>query len=469
MRSHLVWVLALASGCVLSWPDPATLGDASEGKDAELGSDRAMMNLDAATPDAGFAMDSETGVGVDTIPDAEIDAGTFIDTGMMEMDSGPMTIDAGEPTDSGVHPDAACDWPSCDPPIQIDLGDAHACALRGSGRVVCWGSNTYGQTGTATGSSASPNRPTSIPNLDSVMNISAGHQHTCAVRRGGTVVCFGRNNHGQLGIGTTTSSSGVVEVAGINDAVEVSVGEFHSCALTASDNVWCWGKGDLGALGDGNGITSSVPVLATGTTATNFDQISAGEHHTCAKINDGTVMCWGENDDNQVAVSAKVIELLPVQTASLTDVDQLSAGNTHTCAQKNNGEVLCWGANGGGRLGNGSTDPSAYPVAVSNLSNAQAISAGSRHTCAIRQTGEALCWGVNASGQLGDGTTQSSTVPVSVVGINDAVEVSTAYEFTCVRRQTGEVLCWGNNLFGQLGQGTAGMTPSLVPVAVPSP
>ena len=144
----------------------------------------------------------------------------------------------------------------------------------------------------------------------------------------------------------------------------------------------------------------------------------------------------------------------------------IAAGGNHTCARLTDYTVKCWGYNGGGQLGDGSQANRSTPVAVSGLTNAAALAAGGGHTCAVISPavtyGTVKCWGQRGwggtgTGQLGDGitTNTSSSTPVDVSGISTADTLTAGSAHTCARLTSGSVKCWGDDSQGQLGDGRA--------------
>jgi len=373
-----------------------------------------------------------------------------------------------------------------------------AAAVAGSTvRVVATASNSYG-------SASATSAPMTVGTT--VMAISAGDHHTCALSSRGTVKCWGYNYGGELGNGSElylakTGSSTPVQVKAVSgrgalsSVTQISAGGDDTCALLAGGTVNCWGYNTKGQLGDGATTNSSIPVQvkdAAGTgLLTNVTQISVGRLHACALLRDQTVECWGANYYGQLGNGATTQRAIPVQvkdeagTGRLSNVTQISAGGFHTCALLGDHTVECWGDNHLGQLGNGTTVGSSMPLQVKDaagtgtLSNVTQISAAGHeagfHTCALLSDRTVECWGFNAEGQLGNGvqlylaTTDNST-PVQVNNatgtgaLSNVTQISPGGSHTCALLSDNTVECWGYDLSGQLGNGTA--TGSSTPVQV---
>jgi len=304
-------------------------------------------------------------------------------------------------------------------------------------------------------------------NLSAQASITTGRNHTCALLSTGAAICWGSNLNGQLGDGTTANRLTPTEVIGLSsDVTAISGGREHTCALLATGAVTCWGWNEYGQLGDGTTANRLTPIAVTGLDS-DVTAITGGTRHTCALLATGAVTCWGDNTDGQLGDGTTANRLTPTAVTGLdSDVTAITAGHNHTCALLATDAVHCWGYNGYGQLGDGTTANRLTPTAVTGLdSGVTAISASRFHTCALLATGALTCWGWNGYGQLGDGTTANRLTPTAVTGLSSDVTAITAETFhTCALLATGAVRCWGYNGYGQLGDNSTAnrATPTAV-------
>ena len=229
---------------------------------------------------------------------------------------------------------------------------------------------------------------------------------------GSTATTFTTGLGDNLHIGTIEVTTGLpVPVP----TTAIATGGNHTCAVAATGTVSCWGRNDDGQLGNGTTTDATTPVAVTG--ITDATAVAAGARHTCALAATGTVSCWGRNDYGQLGNGTTTSATTPVAVAGITNAVAVAAGGYHTCALAATGTVSCWGGNGYGQIGNGTTNSATTPVAVAGITDATAIAVGAIHTCALADTGTVSCWGSNISGQLGNGTTTRANTPVAVAGL----------------------------------------------------
>jgi alpha-tubulin suppressor-like RCC1 family protein len=366
----------------------------------------------------------------------------------------------------------------------ISAGYLHACALE-NGKAYCWGFNDSGDLGD--GSTTSSSVPVAVDTSGALAGktltqISAGGEQTCALDSTGAAYCWGFNFSGELGDGSTASSSVPVAVdtsgalAG-KTLTQISAGDEFACAVDSAGAGYCWGFGGDGELGDNQGDSSSVPVAVdtSGALAGNtLTQISAGGGFACAVDSAGAAYCWGFNDDGELGGGAGGgfgSTPVPVDTSGALagkTLTQISTGANQTCALDSAGAAYCWGYNRDGELGDGSTIGSSTPVAV-DTSGALAgktltdVRTGIDQSCAVDSDGVAYCWGGDGYGELGDASTTDSDIPVAVdtSGVltgKTLTHVSTGGFVTCALDGAGAVYCWGDDNSGDLGDGSTAMS-----------
>jgi alpha-tubulin suppressor-like RCC1 family protein len=297
----------------------------------------------------------------------------------------------------------------------ITGGALHTCALSSAGTVSCWGWNSSGQLGI--GSTTDHLTPTAVIGLTDVIALkSNGSSTTCALKSNGTVSCWGSNVYGAIGDGAVSSNNRTLpsNVPNLSEVISLAKGVLHTCALQDDGAMKCWGRNDAGQLGDGTTANRSLatPVLGI----TDAVSASAGFAHTCVLRANGTVSCWGSNEYGQLGNGSLTDQLTPTAVPGLTGVVAIELGSFHSCALKADATVVCWGDNGSGQLADGTTINRSTPTVVSGLASVAALTAGSGHTCALKTNGTMFCWGGNANGGLGDSSLISKTTVTPVVG-----------------------------------------------------
>ena len=343
---------------------------------------------------------------------------------------------------------------------RLSAGDSHVCAILDDGTVHCWGRNDSGQLGD--GTTVNRSSPVPVSNLSTAVSIAAGQNHTCALLSSGVVRCWGDNSSGQLGNGTLTSSTTPVAVSGLVNVVSIAVGLNHSCAVVVDGIVHCWGDNQIFQSG---GFSARYLVPSQVQTVSGAIQVVAGSFHTCALLVNGTAMCWGENGFGELGTGDTRQPTGPVLTLPLAPFPEegalaLEAHLRFTCAHTSAGLLMCWGNNGHGQLGiNLSISNFPFPTVINTPHDVAAFSTGTSHACAILLNGRVTCWGSDNAGQLGDGGSVDNAAPgPAVPGVDSALEITGGGGFTCALVAGGAIHCWGANNFGQHGNGTT--TPS---------
>jgi alpha-tubulin suppressor-like RCC1 family protein len=372
----------------------------------------------------------------------------------------------------------------------ISSGYHHTCVLLDNTYVRCWGYNVQGQLGygntTHIGDNEHPYTAGNVNLVGNAVQVVTGGYHTCALLDSGFVRCWGLNNHGQLGYGTTdnvgdgepVSSYGYVNLGG--RATKLAAGTHHTCAVLTTGKVRCWGYNGHGQLGYGHtntiGDTEAVWTASDVGVGALAKDVVAGGYHTCALLTTGKVRCWGYNGHGELGYgnTTQIGDNEFPSTVGEVDVGglvkQLSAGHFHTCALLETGTVRCWGYNGYGQLGYGNNftvGDNETPASVGDVNTGgtvlQIVASktyddrwGAAHTCALLSTGGVKCWGHNYEGQLGYGHTTGLSQPSAStveLGGASAYALSAGGHHTCALLNTGKARCWGYNAHGQLGYG----------------
>jgi hypothetical protein len=359
---------------------------------------------------------------------------------------------------------AGCTPPAgSDPVVDVAVGQNHSCAVRRSGIVLCWGRGSSGELGNGTNTNSTT--PVTVSNLSDATKIASYGDFTCVIHKSsGTVSCWGFNSDGQLGDGNKTDSNVPVPVTGLTNAVAIAAGDDHACALISGGAIECWGYNGWGQLGNGTTLDSLTPVAVTGPPV--WTAVAAGGNDTCAIDTSAHASCWGEDSVGELGNGLDIVSPYYLSGPSyyvttalagppLAPVSSISVGNDHGCAVVAN-QGYCWGAQDEGQLGNGviSGASSTAAVQVSGFNKAGVISSAFGFSCSTLAFGGVNCWGSNNSGDLGDGTTMDSTTPVVATGLTSMSKVSVSGDHACALRSDGSVSCWGSNAWGGVGNGT---------------
>jgi len=298
------------------------------------------------------------------------------------------------------------------------------------------------------------------------LTVSAGGDHTCAVKTDGAAYCWGSNRNGQLGsqrsdtlCGGKGSQFACVPVpAPVQTSVRfrsISAGATHTCGIADTGDAYCWGSNNSAELSD---LSRGGPALVRVQSSLGWTQISAGYSHSCAVRSDGALFCWGSNDRGQVGNGSASGAASITRVQIPNPVASVSAGQQRTCARAAAGAVYCWGAVWLKREGGLEyTRTQATPQLVPDSPAMTHLSVGSLTTCGTDASGFAYCWEANPRGEMGTGNSEGSTTPQRVDSNLEFLQITAGLLQTCGVAANGTGYCWGDDTFGQLG-----VSPSLL-------
>ena len=379
----------------------------------------------------------------------------------------------------------------------VDTNYQHSCGIQQGGELFCWGWNDQGQLGD--GTTTRRLTPTAVRyDGDSLLvkQVSTGQYNTCIVTEANRVMCWGDGSQGQNGIGSYNNDNTIFDqkrpkevlLSWDVNATTVTTGVNFACALIDDGSVRCWGKNNYGQLGMGStspaysGLPQEVQ-LPAGRFALSIDAVS---DHACAVLDDGSMYCWGYHRYGNMGTglslsssSSYISTPIPVDLPAGKRVSLMAVGNEHSCAVMTDDSLWCWGRNYYGEVGNGNiaTQSSEYvlspvEVDVQYYAPIVALSAGYGSTCSLHDDGMMNCWGRNDDGQVGDGLSSDKSTPTTIQleGGAEATWISSGYRSTCATANDGSAQCWGNNGYGRLGDGTTEQrsSPGRVDIDLPT-
>jgi hypothetical protein len=318
-----------------------------------------------------------------------------------------------------------------------------SCGLLSDGRAFCWGDNQAGQLGD--GTTTSRTLPTPVAGGLRFRQIAPGMDHTCGITNDGLAYCWGPNPAGELGDGTFQGHAAPALVPMPAPLAGIDAGADFTCALTVAGRPYCWGNNEemqLGIASSGSGDYHPSPVEVTG--APDLAAISLGVAHACGLTAQGAPYCWGWNEYDQLGNGLAAYSSGPGPVQGGLAFAEIRGGYLASCARTTGGTAYCWGGGNGGRLPG---LPEAIPTQVPGGLAIEGLSGGSITWCGLAG-GVGYCW---ASSTL-VGTT--ATTPVAVTPAPPFSQIAPGANHTCAVASDGSAYCWGSNQTGALGIGT---------------
>lgn len=351
----------------------------------------------------------------------------------------------------------------------VGVGLKHTCAIDVDSQLLCWGDNQFGQLGD--GTTTNRRQPTPVAVTTAHSHVSVGGMHTCAIDSAGELRCWGNNQFAQLGVPPVADRPTPMPIPSPGPWTAVLSGVEFNLAHHDNLSFWAWGNNASGSLGIGEDIAWSPPVEQP---IHDWRVLDVGGAHACGIRAEGSLWCWGRNFDGEVGTGGGTQDIdVPARVGEDTDWVSVGLGGSHSCAIKSNGTLWCWGYNGFAQIGNG-VDPATTPplqlyerrpVQIGTDDDWSFVTGGSYYSCGIRTDHSLWCWGDNAEGQLGVVTSPVVVTPMQIGTRTDWQWIGAGLSHACGLTSDGALSCWGRNVEGQLGDGTD--TTSSGPVTVP--
>jgi alpha-tubulin suppressor-like RCC1 family protein/nitrous oxidase accessory protein NosD len=331
-----------------------------------------------------------------------------------------------------------------------------------TGILQTWGTNADGELGN--GSTTSSTSPHQVGTGTDWWMVSAGNASALALRADRSLWAWGDNSSGQLGDGTTNSHNAPMRIGTAINWASVSAGCQFSLGVKTDGSLWAWGDNSGGQLGDGTLNSHNAPVRIG--TASDWRSVSAGCQFSLGIKTDGSLWAWGDNFYGMLGDGTTDTHLTPVKIGNATNWVSVAGGFDHSVGLQADGTLWAWGYNVDGELGDGTTTNQLSPEKIGTNTDWSSVSARGAHTMAIKTDGTLWAWGYNGFGELGDGTTSDQHSPEKIGTDTNWKSVSAGYYDSMAIKSDGTLWAWGENSFGQLGIGNS--TGATSPVQIGS-
>jgi alpha-tubulin suppressor-like RCC1 family protein len=346
----------------------------------------------------------------------------------------------------------------------------HSLALKEDGQLVAWGRNQWGQLGI--GSTNVSTLPQQIGSGTNWIAVTAGEYHTMGLRSDGSLWSWGRGIEGQLGVSTnlprpvslTTRLSrySPQRIDAAFDWVAISAGDYHSAALRRDGSLWTWGRGGLGQLGVGI-FSTNHPLPARVVSELLWKKLSAGGNRTMVIASDGSLWGCGDGSFGFGDGTSRGRPAL-TQLGLHNDWQEIQIGGAHSLGLRRSGSLWAWGF--GSASGTGTTADRLAPTPVAPEFIWVELACDGTHSLAIRSDGTLWGWGYNRFAQLGISTPLENQLwPLQIEQDTSWQGVAAGELHSLGIRTDGTLWSWGDNLKGQLGRRGNSSRPAQVGTA----
>lgn len=334
-----------------------------------------------------------------------------------------------------------------------NLSSDHSIALKKDGTIWCWGVNNYGQLGLGTPSYTTISSPQKLNNHSNSLKIISSSDFSLIIKNDGTLWSMGENSNGQLGRTFYSTEKKQIEID--TNWLQISNKDGgHSVGLKKNGSIWSWGDNSYGQLGLGNTTSTKSPKKIGNDS--NWSIISSSHSHTLAIKKNGTLWAWGYNNNGQLGIGNTINQSSPVQVGTDSTWKNVFVGKFVSAGIKKDGTLWIWGTNSNGNLGLGNnTNNFNTPQKLGNDTNWSQISFGSFHTLATKRNGTMWAWGAETNGQLGLGQSSFYNSPQQIGNDSNWIFVSASDYHSIAKKSNGTIWSWGYNNKGQLGLGNS--------------